>query len=71
MREEGITKLFNGATMASSRAVFMTIGQLAFYDQIKQTLLGTGYFKDNATTHFTSSFAAVSLWVSVANISLG
>ncbi|VDD90541.1 unnamed protein product [Enterobius vermicularis] len=68
MREEGITKLFNGATMASSRAVFMTIGQLAFYDQIKQTLLGTGYFKDNATTHFTSSFAAVSLWASIATV---
>lgn len=61
MREEGVTKLFNGAVMASSRAIFMTIGQLAFYDQIKQLLLSTGYFKDNAGTHFTSSFAAASI----------
>ena len=60
-REEGVGSLFNGATMASSRAVFMTIGQLAFYDQIKFALLSTPYFKDNAATHFTASFAAASI----------
>ena len=46
--------------MATSRAIFMTIGQLSFYDQIKQTLIATGYMKDNPTTHFFSSFLAVS-----------
>ncbi|OZC12582.1 hypothetical protein X798_00213 [Onchocerca flexuosa] len=61
MREEGITKLFNGAAMATSRAVFMTIGQLSFYDQIKQIAIATGYFKDSPTTHFGSSFAAASI----------
>ncbi|MCP9258050.1 Mitochondrial dicarboxylate carrier [Dirofilaria immitis] len=61
MREEGVTKLFNGAAMATSRAVFMTIGQLSFYDQIKQIAIATGYFKDNPTTHFGSSFAAASI----------
>jgi len=33
---EGVRKLFNGCTMATGRAVLMTIGQLSFYDQIKQ-----------------------------------
>uniref|UniRef100_A0A8R1XR06 Mitochondrial dicarboxylate carrier n=1 Tax=Onchocerca volvulus TaxID=6282 RepID=A0A8R1XR06_ONCVO len=61
MREEGIPKLFNGAAMATSRAVFMTIGQLSFYDQIKQIAIATGYFKDSPTTHFGSSFAAASI----------
>lgn len=61
IREEGITKIFNGATMATTRATFMTIGQLSFYDQIKQTLIATGYMKDNPTTHFTSSFMAASV----------
>uniref|UniRef100_A0A1I7VYA0 Mitochondrial dicarboxylate carrier n=1 Tax=Loa loa TaxID=7209 RepID=A0A1I7VYA0_LOALO len=61
MREEGVTKLFNGAAMATSRAVFMTIGQLSFYDQIKQIAITSGYFSDTPTTHFGSSFAAASI----------
>lgn len=58
VRDEGATKLFNGAVMASSRAVLVTIGQLAFYDQIKYMLLKTGHFSDNLTTHLTASFLA-------------
>jgi len=57
-KQEGPTKLMNGATMASSRAVLVTIGQLSFYDQFKQLLLGTGFFYDNIWTHFTASFMA-------------
>lgn len=57
-REEGFTKLFNGADWATGRAVLMTIGQLCFYDQVKQTLLETPYFQDNLVLHFTSSLAA-------------
>jgi len=57
-RYEGTPKLFNGATMASSRAILVTIGQLSFYDQFKQALIGTGLFIDNMTTHFTASFMA-------------
>lgn len=38
----------------------MTIGQLCFYDQIKQTLLATDHFQDNLATHFTASLGAVS-----------
>ena len=59
-REEGPSKLFNGAQWASTRAVAVTIGQLCFYDFIKLNLLKSGYFKDNLTTHFTSSLCAVS-----------
>lgn len=36
--EEGVRSLFNGVSMAVGRAVLMTIGQLSFYDQIKQML---------------------------------
>ena len=39
----------------------MTIGQLCFYDQIKQTLLASGLFGDNLVTHFTSSLGAVEM----------
>ncbi|GAB1597295.1 mitochondrial dicarboxylate carrier-like [Argonauta hians] len=57
-REEGPGRMFNGASMASSRAVLVTIGQLACYDQIKASLLTTGLFKDNLVTHFSSSIMA-------------
>lgn len=40
------------------RAVLMTVGQLSFYDQVKQLLLSSGYFGDNSTTHFLSSLTA-------------
>lgn len=59
-REEGFTRLFSGASTATSRAVLMTVGQLSFYDQVKQMLLASGYFADNLTTHFLSSLTAVS-----------
>ncbi|CAI9718126.1 mitochondrial dicarboxylate carrier-like [Octopus vulgaris] len=58
VREEGPARMFNGATMASSRAVLVTIGQLACYDQIKSSLLATGFFSDNLVTHFSSSIMA-------------
>ncbi|KAM9363559.1 mitochondrial dicarboxylate carrier [Symphorus nematophorus] len=57
-REEGMRKLFSGATMASSRGALVTVGQLACYDQAKQLVLGTGMMGDNILTHFLSSFIA-------------
>jgi len=36
----------------------MTAGQLASYDQIKELLLSTKYFKDNIICHFTCSSIA-------------
>ena len=59
-REEGFRKLFNGIEWASSRAILVTVGQLCFYDVIKQMLLDTKYFKDDLVTHFSSSLCAVS-----------
>lgn len=50
IRDEGAVKLMNGATMASTRATLVTIGQLSFYDQFKYLLIKTGFFKDNITT---------------------
>ncbi|XP_069125174.1 mitochondrial dicarboxylate carrier-like [Argopecten irradians] len=60
-REEGVKRMFSGASMASSRAVMVTVGQLAGYDQIKQVLMGSGYFQDNLVTHFTCSTMAGTL----------
>ncbi|GMT35749.1 hypothetical protein PFISCL1PPCAC_27046, partial [Pristionchus fissidentatus] len=61
LREEGIARLWGGAVMATARAILMTIGQLAFYDQIKQTIITTGMGKDNLTTHFSASILAASI----------
>lgn len=60
-REEGVSKLFNGCSTATGRAILMTIGQLSFYDQIKQYLLNSGKFEDNLITHFAASLSAVSI----------
>ncbi|NXN21166.1 DIC protein, partial [Nycticryphes semicollaris] len=57
-REEGLKKLFSGATMASSRGALVTVGQLACYDQAKQLVLTTGLLSDNIFTHFLASFIA-------------
>lgn len=60
-RHEGPLKLFSGGGTATARAVLMTIGQISFYEQIKQLLLTTPYFGDDLTTHFTSSLAAAGI----------
>lgn len=57
-REEGFRRLFSGATTATGRGFLMTIGQIAFYDQVKTMLLRTGHFKDDPRLHFLSSLAA-------------
>jgi hypothetical protein len=56
---EGILVLWSGVSMNVVRSVLMTVGQLAFYDQAKQALMGSGYFVDNLVTHFCSSVIAV------------
>ena len=47
-----------GASMAVVRGSLVTVGQIAFYEQVKQMLLATSYFKDNIVTHFSASLAA-------------
>ncbi|NWY68219.1 DIC protein, partial [Erithacus rubecula] len=58
LREEGVKKLFSGASVASARGALVTIGQLSCYDQAKQLVLSTGLLSDNVFTHFLSSFIA-------------
>lgn len=56
MKEEGISALFQGTSMAVPRAVMMSIGQLAMYDQYKYML--TKYLSmrgDEVKTHVSSS----------------
>jgi dicarboxylate transporter 10 len=57
-KTEGVPRMFGGATMASSRGMLVTVGQLAFYDEIKHQLIKSGYFKDGLTTHFSASLSA-------------
>ncbi|XP_039418375.1 mitochondrial dicarboxylate carrier isoform X1 [Corvus cornix cornix] len=58
LREEGLKKLFSGASVASCRGALVTVGQLSCYDQAKQLVLATGLLSDNIFTHFLSSFIA-------------
>jgi len=58
MRTEGNGRLFAGWHMASTRGMLVTVGQIAFYEEIKYRLLHTPYFKDNLATHFTASLSA-------------
>lgn len=44
--------------MAVVRGAFVTVGQIAFYEQAKQMLLSTSFFKDDIITHFSASFLA-------------
>lgn len=61
IRYEGYRALFSGTTMATSRAVLMTIGQLSMYDQFKHLLLTKspeGVLKDDTVTHLIASLMA-------------
>lgn len=58
--EEGSRTLFNGGTTAVLRAIFMTVGQLAFYDQVKQMLIQSKLMDDTVPTHLFSSIVAAS-----------
>ena len=56
--KEGPRGLCRGMNMNLSRAVMMTTGQLAVYDQAKTMLISTGVFGDNVLTHFAASTIA-------------
>lgn len=60
-RYEGVRALFNGTTMATSRAILMTVGQLSMYDQFKHLLLThtpEDVLKDDTITHLIASLMA-------------
>eukprot|EP00111_Clytia_hemisphaerica_P020594 TCONS_00060645-protein len=63
--EERFHTLFAGVTMTATRGLFMTLGQVATYDQTKQILIMTGYFKDNVPTHVLGSFFAGTIATSI------
>ncbi|GAV04415.1 hypothetical protein RvY_14695-1 [Ramazzottius varieornatus] len=58
-REEHPQNLYNGATMVVIRAICITVGQLSFYHQVKETLLGFDWFEDTIPTHLLCSAVAV------------
>lgn len=60
-QKEGFMKLLSGLSMTSNRAVLMTIGQAAGYDQMKIMLLSTNIFHDNLQTHICSAFGAAAI----------
>ena len=57
-RTEGFMQLYAGFHMATLRGALVTIGQLAFYDEIKLSLIKTKYFDESFLTHFTASMCA-------------
>ncbi|XP_074081003.1 mitochondrial dicarboxylate carrier isoform X2 [Macrotis lagotis] len=58
IQEEGFSKLFSGAPLASGRGALMTVGQASCYDQMKQMVLTSYFFTDSLSTHIMASFVA-------------
>eukprot|EP01132_Coremiostelium_polycephalum_P009881 gene9881-12122_t len=54
-KEEGLFSLWKGCMPNLVRAMFMTAGQIASYDQAKQMMITSGYFQDNIKTHLIAS----------------
>ncbi|EDW17448.2 mitochondrial dicarboxylate carrier [Drosophila mojavensis] len=57
-KEEGVKNLFRGTVPAVSRAVFLTIGTNAAYDQVKQVLQREMGMKEGLPLHFLTSTVA-------------
>ncbi|XP_022210859.1 mitochondrial dicarboxylate carrier [Drosophila obscura] len=53
-REEGWRSMFNGASMTALRGMLMTVGQIAFYEQSKDILVGMG-MPASTSTFITAS----------------
>lgn len=58
VKQEGIFALWRGCYPNVIRGMLMTSGQMASYDQAKEMLLKTPYFKDDLATHFTAGAIA-------------
>lgn len=57
-REEGMAGLWKGLGPNIARNAIINAAELASYDQIKVSLLATGYFKDNIVTHLVAGLGA-------------
>ena len=58
-RTEGVASLWTGLGPNMARNALINAVELASYDQIKQSLLGTGCFKDNVVTHLAAGLTSV------------
>ncbi|KAJ3129074.1 hypothetical protein HK098_002666 [Nowakowskiella sp. JEL0407] len=67
VREEGWKGLIQGLGPNILRGMLMTASQIATYDIFKQSMLDTGYFKDNLTTHFGASTLAALVATTATN----
>eukprot|EP00195_Chlamydomonas_chlamydogama_P013027 CAMPEP_0202900304 /NCGR_PEP_ID=MMETSP1392-20130828/10982_1 /ASSEMBLY_ACC=CAM_ASM_000868 /TAXON_ID=225041 /ORGANISM="Chlamydomonas chlamydogama, Strain SAG 11-48b" /LENGTH=277 /DNA_ID=CAMNT_0049586673 /DNA_START=151 /DNA_END=984 /DNA_ORIENTATION=+ len=57
-KEEGVLGLWKGLGPNIARNAIINAAELASYDQIKQSLLATGVFKDNIVTHLVAGLGA-------------
>ncbi|KAH8254480.1 hypothetical protein KR032_010361, partial [Drosophila birchii] len=57
-QEEGMRSLFRGSVPAVSRAVLLTIGTNAAYDQVKQSIIAATGAADGLPLHFATSTIA-------------
>lgn len=57
---EDVRVVLKSANIVMIKVAFMTVGQLAVYEFVKQALLNTKYFVDDVKTYLASSFSAVS-----------
>lgn len=58
VREEGLGALWTGLGPNIARNALINAAELASYDQIKESLIGSGFFQDNALCHMASSLGA-------------
>ncbi|KAK9816880.1 hypothetical protein WJX72_006575 [[Myrmecia] bisecta] len=57
-REEGLGRLWTGMGPNIARNAIINAAELASYDQIKETLLKSGFFQDNIFCHIASGLGA-------------
>jgi solute carrier family 25 oxoglutarate transporter 11 len=60
-REEGVSTLWRGSGATVNRAMLVTVGHLAAYDQAKQTLLENQVLNEGIPLHFSASFYSYDL----------
>jgi hypothetical protein len=57
-QEEGISRLWRGVVPTMNRAMIVTIGHLAAYDEAKYQIKSAGLLEEGIPLHFSASFTA-------------